>query len=175
MRAVRLSSPAAPTCFARLAPINGKYTSLIKRFRTNELNTFGWMVEADPYDGTQALRKRTALGRFAHESAAFGLRVPGRPLAVYMGDDSRGEYIYKFVSGANWDAADANPANRITTGDGNDIITGGLDHDRVTDSGGTNVIATGGGDDRVTTGGAGNGPRAPRVLRGWRPTESAGP
>lgn len=83
----------------------------------NELNTFGWMVEADPYDGTQALRKRTALGRFAHESAAFGLRVPGRPLAVYMGDDSRGEYIYKFVSAANWDAADANPANRITTGD----------------------------------------------------------
>ena len=83
----------------------------------NELNTFGWMVEADPYDGTQALRKRTALGRFAHESAAFGLRVPGRPLAVYMGDDSRGEYIYKFVSASNWDAADANPANRITTGD----------------------------------------------------------
>ena len=41
----------------------------------------------------------------------------GKPLAVYMGDDSRGEYIYKFVSTANWDAADANPANRITTGD----------------------------------------------------------
>ncbi len=83
----------------------------------NELNTFGYIVEIDPYDKTQAIRKRTSLGRFAHESAAFGLRTAGKPLAVYMGDDSRGEYIYKFVSTANWDAADTNPANRITTGD----------------------------------------------------------
>lgn len=83
----------------------------------NELNTFGYIVEMDPYDKNQALRKRTSLGRFAHESAAFGKPVAGKPLAVYQGDDSRGEYIFKFVSAANWDAADANPANRITTGD----------------------------------------------------------
>jgi secreted PhoX family phosphatase len=83
----------------------------------NELNTFGYIVEMDPYDKNQALRKRTSLGRFAHESAAFGKPVAGKPLAVYQGDDSRGEYIFKFVSTANWDAADANPANRITTGD----------------------------------------------------------
>ncbi len=83
----------------------------------NELNSFGYIVEIDPYDKTQAIRKRTSLGRFAHESAAFGKPVAGKPLAVYQGDDSRGEYIYKFVSTANWDAADANPANRITTGD----------------------------------------------------------
>jgi uncharacterized protein len=83
----------------------------------NELNTFGYIVEIDPYDKNVAIRKRTALGRFAHESAAFGKLVAGKPLAVYMGDDSRGEYIYKFVSGANWAVADASPANRITTGD----------------------------------------------------------
>jgi secreted PhoX family phosphatase len=83
----------------------------------NELNTFGWVLEADPYNPAQSIRKRTALGRFAHESASFGLRTPGRPLAVYMGDDSRGEYIYKFVSAASWDAADSAPANRLTTGD----------------------------------------------------------
>ncbi len=83
----------------------------------NELNTFGYMVEIDPYDKNVAIRKRTALGRFAHESAAFGKLTAGKPLAVYMGDDSRGEYVYKFVSTANWDAADASPANRITTGD----------------------------------------------------------
>lgn len=83
----------------------------------NEANTYGYIVEMDPYDGAQAIRKRTALGRFAHESAAFGLRVEGRPLALYMGDDSRGEYIYKYVSTAAWTAGDATPANRITTGD----------------------------------------------------------
>ena len=83
----------------------------------NELNTFGYMVEIDPYDKTVAIRKRTSLGRFAHESGVFGIPVVGKPLAVYMGDDSRREYIYKFVSTANWTAADSAPANRITTGD----------------------------------------------------------
>ena len=83
----------------------------------NELNTFGYIVEIDAYDKTKTARKRTALGRFAHESAAFGKPVIGQPLAVYMGDDSRGEYIYKFVSTKTWAAADANPADRITTGD----------------------------------------------------------
>jgi secreted PhoX family phosphatase len=34
-----------------------------------------------------------------------------------MGDDSRGEYIYKFVSNAAWTAADAAPADRMATGD----------------------------------------------------------
>jgi len=83
----------------------------------NELNTFGYIVEIDAYDKTKAARKRTALGRFAHESAAFGKPAIGQPLAVYMGDDSRGEYIYKFVSTKTWAAADANPTDRITTGD----------------------------------------------------------
>ena len=83
----------------------------------NELNTFGYMVEIDPYDKAVAIRKRTTMGRFAHESGVFGKVTAGKPLAVYMGDDSRGEYIYKFVSNANWSAADATPANRITTGD----------------------------------------------------------
>ena len=83
----------------------------------NELNTFGWMVEIDPYDKTVAVRKRTAMGRFAHESATFGLLTAGKGVTVYMGDDQAGDYIYKFVSTAVWSAADSNPANRITTGD----------------------------------------------------------
>ncbi|MDN3546211.1 MAG: PhoX family protein [Roseateles asaccharophilus] len=83
----------------------------------NEMNAQGYIVEIDAYDKSKLAKKRTALGRFAHESAAFGTPVVGKPLAAYMGDDSRGEYIYKFVSAANWDAADANPANRMAAGD----------------------------------------------------------
>ena len=83
----------------------------------NELNTFGYMVEIDPYDKIAAIRKRTTLGRFAHESGVFGKVTVGKPLAVYMGDDSRGEYIYKYVSNASWSALDATPANRMNTGD----------------------------------------------------------
>ena len=83
----------------------------------NEMNGMGYIVELDPYDKTRAPKKRTALGRYAHESAAFSVPAAGQPLAVYMGDDSRNEYIYKFVSNALWAAADANPPDRMATGD----------------------------------------------------------
>ncbi|WP_137920358.1 PhoX family phosphatase [Hydrogenophaga sp. 2FB] len=83
----------------------------------NEMNTFGYIVEIDPYDKRQALRKRTALGRLGHENATFARATTGQPVVAYMGDDSRGEYIYKFVSDAKWDAADARPANRLAAGD----------------------------------------------------------
>ena len=83
----------------------------------NEMNGMGYVVEIDPYDKAKAIKKRSGLGRFAHESAAFSRLVVGQPLAVYMGDDSRNEYIYKFVSSANWDATDVNPADRMATGD----------------------------------------------------------
>ena len=83
----------------------------------NEMNGMGYIVEIDAYDKTRMAKKRTALGRFAHESAAFGKAVVGQPLSIYMGDDSRGEYIYKFVTTALWNAADANAADRMAVGD----------------------------------------------------------
>jgi hypothetical protein len=67
----------------------------------------GWAVEIDPYDPVAAPRKRTALGRFAKEGAWAAQAVPGEPIVFYMGDDSRNEYIYKFVSHARWSPADA--------------------------------------------------------------------
>ncbi len=77
----------------------------------------GFMVEIDPYNPASVLKKRTGLGRFAHENGAFGLPQAGKPLAVYMGCDSQNEYVYKWVSTANWDAADATAADRIAVGD----------------------------------------------------------
>lgn len=83
----------------------------------NEMNGQGYVVEMDPYDKTKLAKKRTALGRYAHESAAFSLPVNGQPLAVYMGDDARNEYIYKFVSEATWSASDATATDRLAVGD----------------------------------------------------------
>ena len=73
----------------------------------NVANTYGWVVEIDPFAATSTPKKRTAMGRFAHEGAWLGPVVAGKPLVWYQGDDSRNEYIYKYVSNANWDAADA--------------------------------------------------------------------
>ena len=64
----------------------------------NEPNTFGWIVEIDPFDPTSTPVKHTALGRFAHEGLVFAPVKPGRPVVCYSGDDSQNEYIYKYVS-----------------------------------------------------------------------------
>jgi uncharacterized protein len=73
----------------------------------NVANTYGWVVEIDPFNPTSTPKKRTALGRFGHEGAWLGKVTAGQPLVWYMGDDARNEYIYKYVSDANWDPADA--------------------------------------------------------------------
>ena len=79
-------------------------------------NTFGYIVEIDPYDPASTPVKRTALGRRANEGAWNSRPKPGQPLAFYMGCDSRGEYVYKFVTAKAWNPADADRADRMTVG-----------------------------------------------------------
>ncbi len=63
----------------------------------NEPNRAGYIVEIDPLYPDSTPKKRTALGRFKHENAEVVLAANGR-VVVYMGDDERGEFLYRFVS-----------------------------------------------------------------------------
>ena len=93
-----------PDAFARYgigAESRYAYERFDERFdlskHPNEPNRFGYIVEIDPADASSTPVKRTALGRFKHENAACVLARDGR-VVVYMGDDERGEYLYKYVS-----------------------------------------------------------------------------
>ncbi len=63
----------------------------------HEPHRVGYIVEIDPANPEAAPVKHTALGRFKHENAAYALAPDGR-VVVYMGDDERGEFMYRWVS-----------------------------------------------------------------------------
>ncbi|NDB21636.1 MAG: DUF839 domain-containing protein, partial [Proteobacteria bacterium] len=88
------------------AEVRGTTTDGSDDYR-NAPNTYGWNVEIDPYSSSSVPKKRTAMGRFAHEGAWVAKAEAGKPIVYYMGCDSRNEYIYKFVSTALWDPGDA--------------------------------------------------------------------
>ncbi|MCM3080556.1 PhoX family protein [Brevibacillus invocatus] len=63
---------------------------------------YGWVVEVDPFDPKSTPKKHTALGRFSHENTAMVLASTGQ-LVVYMGDDAKDQYVYKYVSKGKYD------------------------------------------------------------------------
>jgi uncharacterized protein len=90
----------------------------------NVANTYGWVIEVDPFNRKSIPKKRTALGRFAHEGAWLGPAKKGEPLASYMGCDARNEYIYKYVSNRRWDPRDADQG--MAAGDKGDARAAGV-------------------------------------------------
>ncbi|WP_309647310.1 PhoX family phosphatase [Nocardioides sp.] len=77
----------------------------------HEPHRFGWIVEVDPTDPSSTPRKHTMLGRFKHEGANIVIAKNGKAVA-YMGDDERGDYIYRFVSAEKFDPARTAKARR---------------------------------------------------------------
>ncbi|WP_321275846.1 PhoX family phosphatase [Thiomicrorhabdus indica] len=77
----------------------------------NEPNRSGYVVEIDPSNPNAKPKKRTALGRFKHENAEVTISKNGH-VVIYLGDDERGEFLYRYVSnnvyrpGAGGDAMD---------------------------------------------------------------------
>jgi secreted PhoX family phosphatase len=80
----------------------------------NEPNRFGYIVEIDPLDPTSTPKKRTALGRFKHENAELVV-ANNRRVVVYLGDDERGEFLYRFVSEGRY----------VLSGDNRDLLANG--------------------------------------------------
>ena len=100
--------PRAPTTSTRAG------TSARPAHRPTAATTTATSSTASATSSRSIPTTRPSPSRSARRWAASRTRAPpsaspwsGKPLAVYMGDDSRGEYIYKFVSTATWDAADA--------------------------------------------------------------------
>ncbi|MDD3675914.1 PhoX family protein [Thauera propionica] len=97
-----------------------KYEQYLNRFdwqlEPTEANRFGWIVEIDPFDARSTPKKRTALGRFKHENAAYRIGADGT-VVVYMGDDQANDYVYKFVSDSKYIAGNTNNnANLLDAG-----------------------------------------------------------
>ena len=92
-----------PAPAQRLLPLTPPQFDLSKNPTGPSL--YGWVVEIDPYDPQSVPRKRTALGRRWNEGATTALARDGR-VAVYMGDDSPNQFVYKFVSRRRFDPRD---------------------------------------------------------------------
>jgi secreted PhoX family phosphatase len=99
----RYGVPTSVTTSARQWSIVDPRFDLTKT--PTEVYRSGWVVEIDPYDPKSKPKKRTMLGRLKHEGATTTLTADGR-IAVYLGDDEKGEYIYKFVSTGKYNKHD---------------------------------------------------------------------
>ena len=69
---------------------------------------------------TTRRRRRSSAPRWAAsrtKAPGRAARSVGKPLAFYMGDDSRSEYVYKFVSPGHLERRRRQPGDRLATGD----------------------------------------------------------
>lgn len=82
------------------------FEGVVADCKLSDLREYGWVIEVDPFSPDSVPLKHTALGRFAHENTALTLSKSGK-LVVYMGDDSKDQCVYKFVSEEKYDPSKA--------------------------------------------------------------------
>jgi secreted PhoX family phosphatase len=73
---------------------NNKY-NWYEHFPQNPPEHYGWVVEVQPLTGKAV--KLVSMGRFEHEAAKLVMGKSGKPV-VYMSEDRKFGYIYKFIS-----------------------------------------------------------------------------
>lgn len=73
----------------------------------NIANTFGWVVEIDPFNPESVPTKRTALGRLKQAELWIAPAEAGQPIAILMRDAEDSETHYRYVSRALWNPTDS--------------------------------------------------------------------
>src|SRR5690606_25589267 len=84
----------------------------ISRYKVNnKASGYNWQSITAPTLSSVDMFSRwntAALANTAQEDYLVSLAIDVKRVAFYMGDDSQGEYIYKFVSATNWNPSDIN-------------------------------------------------------------------
>lgn len=73
----------------------------------NIANSFGWVVEVDPFNPDSVPAKRTALGRLKQAGLWMAPAQAGQPIVLLMRDAEDAGSRYRYVSRALWNPADA--------------------------------------------------------------------
>ena len=82
----------------------------------NEPNRHGYIVEIDPSNPNSIPKKHTAMGRFKHENCEIVLTKDNH-IVAYMGDDEKGEFLYKFISKGKFIKGHSSNLQLLTEGD----------------------------------------------------------
>ncbi len=88
------------------------YEMVVADCKLEDSREYGWIIEVDPFDPDSVPVKHTALGRFAHENAALTISKSGK-LVVYMGDDSKDQCVYKYVSKEKFKSGNGKQNSRL--------------------------------------------------------------
>lgn len=81
----------------------------------NEANRHGYICEVDPSNPNSKPRKHTAMGRMQHENCEV-IIAKNQKIVAYMGDDQKGEHLYRFISKGKYVEGSTSNQNLLADG-----------------------------------------------------------